>query len=149
MSSNEYSACLTPDPRLRRIVLRTGHLFAALGVALILQLPAEPFWLATGAMVWAGSVFRQNQKLRRAWQEYSQICVYPDGRVELIDVTGERADARLEDGSILIRRCAWLRLSTAGRGCFAELLQGDSRRCNNWRRLQVIWRHVGAMSGSC
>ena len=144
MSSNEYSACLTTSRRLRLIVLRSGHLFAVVGAGLISQLPAGKGWLWAGSAAWAASVFWRNRHLRAAWAKYTTIFVYPDGCIELVNEDGDRREARLEDGSLLLSRVGWLRLSTAEDGYFTEPITGVSRRCNNWRRLQVIWRHIGA-----
>ncbi len=125
-------------------MLRTGHMLVAIGAALISQLPAEPWQLWAATAVWTWSVFRQNRKLRRAWARYRSIDVYPDGRVELVGTDGERRDARLEDGTVVLSRFGWLRLSTATDGYFAELVSGVAATPFHWRRLQVIRRHIGA-----
>jgi len=49
---------------------------------------------------------------------------------------------------VLLRKVGWIRLSfelpTGRKLILGELLRGDGRRGEDWRRLQVIWRHIGA-----
>ena len=49
-------------------------------------------------------------------------------------------------GSVVTSGWAWLRLGEAGGPDYAELLRGDMRQSHDWRRFQVIWRHIGAAS---
>jgi len=41
---------------------------------------------------------------------------------------------------------AWLVLASPDGRRWLALLQGDSRESEQWRRLQVIWRHMGSGS---
>ncbi|MEL7186825.1 MAG: hypothetical protein AAFN50_10410 [Pseudomonadota bacterium] len=144
MSSSTFSACLTPDPRLRRVIARSAVLFALIGVVLLWQLPYPGWvlWLAT--IGWLGSFARQLLRLRRGWSHCTAIRVLPGPVFEVRDTAGEWCVSELKSGSFLFARVAWLRLELADRDPLVELLLPAGRRCNNWRRLQVIWRHIGA-----
>jgi hypothetical protein len=66
------------------------------------------------------------------------------GELLLLDPLGNWHTARLLPGSVLLRRIGWIRLETGiGQRC-AELVRGSCRESDDWRRLQVIWRHIGA-----
>ena len=145
MSSTTYSACLRPDHRLRRLTLRCGHALAALGTIPIFHLPLAARWQAVAAIVWVGSVLLQNRQLRRQWRLVRRIRVSPGGAVELIGPGREIVCGRLLAGSVLYPRFCWLRIVLPGGRVVSEPLLGLPRRCNNWRRLQVIWRHIGAL----
>ena len=66
-----------------------------------------------------------------------------------IIMSEEMAAAAAVTGSLLLRRTAWIRIQSERGEVFAELLRGKCRRSVNWRRLHVIWRHIGAAPGSC
>jgi len=63
-----------------------------------------------------------------------------------LDADGNWHPARLLPGSMLLRRVGWIRWDDGCGRQYAELLRGRSRESDDWRRLQVIWRHIGAMS---
>jgi len=52
--------------------------------------------------------------------------------------------ASLMTGSVLLRKLGWVRLKDESGRVFVELVRGDARLSHDWRRFQVIWRHIGA-----
>jgi hypothetical protein len=51
-------------------------------------------------------------------------------------------------GGVLLSELGWIRLSVVlpdGRKLvLGEFVRGNARESADWRRLQVIWRHIGA-----
>lgn len=146
MSSTTFLAELHPDPRLRRMVLGSGLLLGIAGVPVIAMLGIDTSGKALLAVAWL-AVF--------AWQWWGLRCAYARNGILRVDAEG-RARCRLGGGdwepleilpgSIVTRRWAWLRLGRADAPGYAELLRGEARQSEDWRRFQVIWRHIGAAS---
>lgn len=144
MPSNAYSAELRPDPCLRRLVLCSGAGLGLLGVVAILTLPWPPAWCAAAAVAWAGVVVWELAGLRSAWAECRALRIRADGSAAALGRDGRwRPVALLADG-VLLRHCGWIRLRAGSGRVFAEPVRGACRDSHDWRRLQVIWRHVGA-----
>ncbi len=144
MSSTVYSAELKPDPRLRRLVAWTGVLLGAVGVPVILLLPLDLWvrWLACG--LWVGSSVWEIRQLRRGWADCRAIRFSADGAIVLLGADGTWRPASRKSGGVLLGKVLWLRLQSSHGRVFGELLLGDARQSPDWRRLQVIWRHIGA-----
>ena len=148
MSSNAYYAEVFPDPFLRRIVLASSVVLAIAGVPMIVILPIAPFARVVAVLLWLASTAWEITRLRRAWNICHGLRFSADGAVS-ISLPGQAwHPARLISGGILLRKTGWIRLEVAlpdGRkAVFGELLRGDCRESDDWRRLQVIWRHIGA-----
>ena len=144
MSSSAYSACLQVDPSLRRFVLASGLILAAAGVPLILTMPLALPIKAPFVAAWLCLCARDIQKLRKAYTCYCALQVGKEGEVRLRDNDGNWHEARLLAGSILLRRLGWIRIGDTRGLVFAELVRGSCSEGQDWRRLQVIWRHFGA-----
>ncbi len=144
MSSNTYSSCLKPDPWLRLAVDVTARLLTAgaIGIVLTMSLGALPRFGLSLVCLWLGSA--ELARLHRGFAACTAIRLTSDGSAGIESGDGSWAPARLESGSIVLRRLAWLRLRTDDGRLVTELLRGDARHCHDWRRLQVIWRHFGA-----
>jgi len=143
MSSIKYSAELRPDALLRRVVLVSGMVFAVLGVVLILTLPLHAAALIAGSVGWLLLCARE---LVVAGQGFSYCCrlrIAVDGDILLLDPDGVWQPARLLSGSAVLRRVGWILFETSEGRQFAELVRGRCRQSDDWRRLQVIWRHIG------
>ena len=144
MPSTAYSAELRPEPFLRCFVLCTGAVLGVLGVIAAVTLPWPLAWCVAVAAVWAGAVARELICLRRAWQDCRGFRIRADGSAAALGRDGQwRSVTVLADG-VLLRRWGWIRLKTASGRVFAEPVRGSCREGRDWRRLQVIWRHVGA-----
>ena len=146
MSSNAYSTCLRADPALRRWVLASGILLSAIGALLIVSLPVAPAMRLLLLVIWLAGHGREMRGLLRAYGCYRGIELNEHGELALLDREGERRAGQLLPGSLVLRRFAWIRVRDAGGRVFAEPLRGRCRETRTWRRLQVIWRHVGAIA---
>ena len=131
--------------RLRRVVLLSGLLLGVAGFVMILFLPVHPAARIVGCTVWAACCWREQTRFRRAYRRVLRFRMNCDGDVQVLDRNGKWLTARLLSGSVLLRRLGWMRLRTEDGHVFAELLRGRCRHNAAWRRLQVIWRHVGAL----
>lgn len=144
MSSNTYSARLFPDPWLRIIVLISGRLLIAAGLVLILTMATDVVLRAAGCLVWAISGYRELQRLQRGFDVCRAIRIDSDGEAAILNQDQEWQPATLQTGSMLLRNMGWLRVQSANGQYFLELVRGNARQSQEWRRLQVIWRHIGA-----
>lgn len=149
VSSRSYSACLTPDPWLRIVVLTSGRLLWAAGVVVVLLLPLPAAVRITGVVCWCGFVHREIGGLQRGFRCCRMLRLHADGSLTVATNNDDWVAATLESGSVVIANFAWLRFVSDTGMHYQELLYGDARRSNEWRRLQVIWRHVGAAERSC
>ncbi|MDH3620751.1 MAG: hypothetical protein OER91_07660 [Gammaproteobacteria bacterium] len=139
-----YSAEITPDPVLRRIVLRSGFLLGVAACLLILMLPAA--WWVRGVLsiAWMATSWLEIRRLRRAWRACHRLRFSAAGDIEVLEADGQWYAASWIPGSVLLPGAGWIRLRNRHGASFGEFLRGDARRSADWRRLQVIWRHVGA-----
>jgi hypothetical protein len=144
MSLNAYSAILTPDPWLRIIVLTSGRLLCAAGVVMILTLDVGPALRGAGALGWLGLGYFELRRTIRGYSYCVAIRVRCGGQIEVQNADHEWVPGVLQSGSLVLRKIAWLRVRSGGGPPCSELLRGDARTSHDWRRLQVIWRHIGA-----
>ncbi len=144
MSSTAYSAELKPDPRLRRLVAWSGVLLGIVGVPVILLLPLDLWVRLLACGLWVGGSFREHRQLRRGWIDCHALRFSADGAVVLLCADGTWRPASRKSGGVLLGNALWLRLQNSHGRVFGELLLGDARQSPDWRRLQVIWRHIGA-----
>lgn len=144
MPSNAYSTELRPDPLLRAIVLASGFVLGLLGLIAIIGLPWS-FGMRTAAVAgWAGWTGRELARLHGAWRNCRGLRLEADGGAKVVGADGRWQPAAVLPGGILLRRAGWIRLRTQAGTVFAEPLRGSCREDPDWRRLQVLWRHVGA-----
>ena len=144
MSSNSYSACLTPDPWLRIVVAISGCLLIAVGLTLILVLGIGVALRSVGCLVWLAIGWFDLRRLEQGFDTHKAIRFDSNGETFILDNDENWVPARLLTGSILTRKLGWIRLKDQSGQVFLELIRGDARQSQNWRRLQVIWRHIGA-----
>jgi hypothetical protein len=129
---------------LRRIVLRVGGGLAACGLVAIASLPWPPILLVVGGAAWAGLSAWELLRLNRAWADCRGLRLADDGGAAILGADGDWRPAAVLNASLLLRRWGWIRLRSGSGTVFAEPLRGSCRKSRDWRRLQVIWRHVGA-----
>ena len=144
MLSTEYSAEISPDPCLRRIVLASGILLALAGNLLIVFMPLAIALRGFGVAVWSFSTLRELVLLRRAWADCIALRFVANGEIRILGADLEWRQAQLVSGSILLRSMGWLRVKSTAGPVVAELVRADRQQRRDWRHLQVIWRHVGA-----
>ena len=128
---------------LRAVVLATGMVAGIVGIAVGSSLPLNAGLRWAAAAGWLAYSLLELWRLARAYRIVASLAVAADRSVELVLRDGERIAARLEPGSLILPQLAWLRLKTDCGLRYGELLRGNSRKNKDWRRLQVIRRHVG------
>ncbi|NIL93018.1 MAG: hypothetical protein GTO71_00915 [Woeseiaceae bacterium] len=133
-----------PDPQLRRAVLGSGMLAAAGGIAAIMTLPIAWQWQVLAGLGWCGMSGRDLWLISRANKACDRLRIDEDGVVHVFDRNNCCSAATIESGSVVLRRVAWLRFRTDTGSRHVELIRRNTRKNNEWRRLQVIWRHLGA-----
>ena len=143
-SSARYSSEILPERRHRRAVLASGVRLAALGAAVLVTMPI-PIWIrSAAAALWLGYSGVSGLRLAKTYRSVAGYRIFADGSAEVVRTDGRRVVARLAAGTVLLPRFAWLRLSAPELGPLAELVAGDPRSSQQWRRFQVICRHVAA-----
>ena len=144
-SSDRYSSEILPDRRLRRAVLGSGAAFALLGAGVLATLPLPIGMRLPAAALWLCVSVAGLARLRGEYRATAGYRFYADGSAEIVRVDGRRVAGRLEPGTFLLPRLAWLRVSApGGSGAVGELVAGDPRTSQQWRRFQVICRHLAA-----
>ena len=144
MSSNTYSTELRPERRLRRAVILTGLVANLLGLLIILSATIALHWRVLASLFWLLLGARELLDISAGHKRIKWICLDCDGSVELITRQGDRLAATLLAGSIVLPTLAWLRLQAHDGRRYYELIHGNISQDEQWRRLQVIWRHLGA-----
>jgi hypothetical protein len=123
-------------------VLASGLLLLLLGGVCIALVPVDLAVRGLLSAGWAFVVGRELCVLRCAYVTFRYISVGHRGTVWLYRQSGVAVAAEILPGSMLLTRVGWLRLRTMDGRRFAELLVGNCRKSKDWRRLQVIWRHL-------
>jgi hypothetical protein len=119
---------------------------AAAGIPLLIMLPLARAETLLGCLAWCAWSASELVALRRSQRSYQAIRIATDGTVSVQGPDGQWAGGRLLPGSILLRHIGWLRIGPGGGPVSGELVRGDCREGQDWRRLQVIWQHIGAVS---
>jgi len=120
-----------------------------MGAVVILGLPIDARIGAAAVSLWCLIGGAELRFISSAHKRFSRIRIFSDGDFELLDRNGNWQTAKRASGCVVLPRLAWLRLQPANGRCYRELVRGDSRESKQWRRLQVIWRHLGTADGSC
>lgn len=142
MSSEIFSADLHPDAGLRRLLACWSLLALLGGTAILLCLPVPPALRTLAAAGWAFCMILGYVGRRSRQQQLQRIRVYADGTAQLLSPDGAWSYVAVRGDSVVLNRLAWLRLEYADGHRHAELLRGDSRESEDWRRFHVIWKHV-------
>lgn len=142
MSSGKYAAELHPDSCLRRLVASSSLVSLLAGAWVLGNLPVDPIlrWLAVGG--WVGYLVAVHRRRQVAEERLQRIRVHADGSVAIRAPGRAWLPATLGRDSVVLERVAWVRLRLANGRKHAELLRGDVRDNEDWRRFQVIWRHL-------
>ena len=122
----------------------SGLALMLVGFALIAGLPLSGGWRGLAMLTWGGACWRDLLSLAGAYRQYRSVRIFSDGSTELRRAEATVASAQLLPGSVVLPRLAWLRLRLEDGSTSGELLRGNIREDEDWRRLQVIWRHLGA-----
>ena len=141
MSSSTYSSCLLPDPDLRLLVEVSARLLIAAGIVVSLTISLATLLKLCLALACLAVGRLELSNLQRGHRGCREIRLHSDGSALILGEL-DWTRARLESGSVVLNQLAWLRLRTSEGTLVTELLRGDARQCREWRRLQVIWRHI-------
>lgn len=143
MSLTPYSTDLEPDVFSRNIVLATGAGTLLCGALAIATLPAAMLWKTLGTVAWFIVSGRDLWLIASGYKRCARIRLYHDRSVQAFSGCGHCVAATLCAGSVVTIGFAWLRIEFAeGRRC-GLLLRRKASGNEDWRRLQVIWRHLG------
>jgi hypothetical protein len=113
------------------------------GIWVILSLPVANLQQVLAAVAWSLAIAARWRLISNAHKRWRRIRIKCDGTVTLQDSHGLWRPASLAKNCIVLSKFAWLNLTAVnGGGCY-ELMRGDSRESEQWRHLQVIWRHMG------
>ncbi|MDH3442230.1 MAG: hypothetical protein OEM63_15840 [Gammaproteobacteria bacterium] len=143
MSSTLFSTELATDKVLRRVVLGSGALLTITGILVIATLPGPPHWLWPAATLWGLAGLREIRIIASGYDAYQRIRISSTGAMELRRSTDDWMPVELLAGSVVLLNLAWLRFRLADGSRCCELLRGNAREDEAWRRFQLIWRHLG------
>ncbi|MGI9220989.1 MAG: hypothetical protein ACR2QS_08150 [Woeseiaceae bacterium] len=144
MSPRVFVAELTPDCALRKCLITSVLLTVAAGVWSISTLPIAPELCWLGSVGWGLAVGVRSGLIIRSQSRYCQLNFHADGSVLLLDLGGHWQSASWSRNSVILSNLAWIDLTMGGGRRFSGLFYGNSRESEQWRRLQVIWRHMGS-----
>ncbi len=143
-ASTSYSAEIAPDARLRRLVLLSGALLFLAGLVFVPLLAVSAVLKGLVAVAWSCLCGYEWLAFWRGYAGSRTLRIAPGGSIERQCRDGSWQPARLCAGSLVLPGFAWLRVAPPGAKTYAELVSASSHESENWRRLQVIWRHIGA-----
>lgn len=134
---------------MHSLLLVSAFLALILGVTIVLSLPVDAKLRAIGAFCWCFMAGIEIRHISSAHKRYSRLRVLAGGRVELYDSDDSWKSSAIGRNSVVLARLAWLDLRLADGGRYRALLRGDARENEQWRRLQVICRHLGTEPRNC
>ncbi|HEX5787598.1 MAG TPA: hypothetical protein VFY03_05425 [Woeseiaceae bacterium] len=143
-SSTSYSATLSPAATPRRFVLVAGFASACAGTLILATLPLAAGLAWPAAVAWTGWVGVELLMARRAYRDCSAYTLAAGGKLSVTGQGGGRLAGDLAPGSVVLANYAWLRVAVPGRRPWGELLRRQDQDREQWRRFQVICRHLPA-----
>ncbi len=129
---------------MRRLVLICGWLALVAGAGVCLSMPLPWEWRLAASSLWVLVSERELRAIANGYKRYKGIRLDANGDAALLTCGGEWWPATLLAGSLVLPPLAWLRFKDRDGRQQVELI---ARKCSEnkaWRRLQVIWRHLGA-----
>jgi hypothetical protein len=139
-----YTASLCADSRQRRLVVGSGALFFVTGLVILAALPVAVPWRSLLALGFTLLSAAELAVLLKAYRDCVALTLHADGSVEIEGPCGGRRKARLMPGSVVLRQWAWLRIQPPAAPAWAESLNPRTQDREQWRRFQVICRHLTA-----
>jgi hypothetical protein len=138
---------------MRRVLAASALLAYLLGIVTICSLPIDGRLGSLGAAVWSLQGGIQWYLIASAQKRFRRVRIHCDGAAELLDRRGDWHSAIICKECIVLSSFAWLKLKPVQGGTYCELMRGNARgnslENKQWRRLQVIWRHLGTVGRSC
>jgi hypothetical protein len=118
------------------------------GTLLVLGLPLRSELAFVLVCLWLARCLLEIRLQVRGASRIDRIRICPTGSLEGLSRTGAVESLTVLSGSMVMSRVAWLRLEFGDGLQYGELLTGNPRRDEQWRRLQLIWRqHAAAAFG--
>jgi hypothetical protein len=144
VSSTPYFTDLEPDAVSRRIVIATGAGALLCGALAIATVPMDATWKLLGIAAWGITGCRDLWLIATGYKRCARIRMSHEGGVQAWSPAGRCAAATLCAGSVVTAGFAWLRIEFEEGRRLGLLLRRTTSENHDWRRLQVIWRHLGA-----
>ena len=129
--------------------LATGAGALCCGALAVAALPIGTLAKALAIATWAALGSRDLWLIASGNKRCRRIRLHYDGSIEAWSRDARCVAATLRTGSIVLPVIAWLRLEFEDGGHVGLLLRRKAAKNKDWRRLQVIWRHIGATGISC
>jgi hypothetical protein len=114
------------------------------GVAICLALPIAWKWCLAASCLWMLIGERELRVIANGNKQFRGIRIDANGAAALLTRDGDWLPATLLAGSVVLPSLAWLRFKGQDGHHQAELIACKCPENKAWRRLQVIWRHLGA-----
>lgn len=124
--------------------MATGIAAAIGGIIAVVSLPFALGWRALGAGLWALACCYELWAITRAQSNCQLVRIEQDGNILVTMTDGSCMPATMSAGSVVLASFAWLRFTAENGRRHVELFRRESPGNKDWRRLQVIWRHLGA-----
>lgn len=147
MSSRGFEAVLVLPSHLRKALLAISGAAGLLGTLLVLGLPLRPDLKLAMVGLWLGRWLFEFRSQLRGGSRIDRIRICSTGALEGLTRHGAVESLTLLSGSMILSRVAWFRLEFEDGLRYGELIAGNPRRDEHWRRLQLIWRQRGAAFG--
>lgn len=146
MSSTRFVAVLKPERRLRGLVILAGCAALLIGITLLIRLPIAPLARLGLVLLWLVSSVWEIGRLSRGAGRVREIRL-STGSATVVNRQGREDPVQIISGSVVLPRVAWLRLRLPDGLICGELLRGDPRTNQQWRHLQILWRHGSGAFG--
>lgn len=147
VSSREFAAVLIPAAPLRKLLLGFSACATLAGIVLIAGMPLRPSLKAITGLLWLCRGYSEMASLVRGQSRASRLRFSSGGAVHALSPGRRARSLRVLSGSVVLSRVGWLRLCFGDGLRYGELIAGNPRRNDDWRRLQVLWRQQGAGFG--
>jgi len=147
LSSRGFEAVLLLPSHLRKVLLAISGTACVLGTLLALGLPLRPELKFAVVGLWLGRCLFELRSQLRGASRIDRIRICSTGALEGLTRHGAVESLTLLSGSMVLSRVAWFRLEFDDGLRYGEVVTGNARRDEHWRRLQLIWRQRGAAFG--
>jgi hypothetical protein len=114
------------------------------GIGAIAGLPIEAYGRIFAIVLWTAVSVRDLWVVASGFRRCSRIRIEHTGKLYVDSADNCCSAATLSAGSIVLWQFAWLRFCAEDGRRHVELIRRKTAQRKEWRRLQVIWRHIGA-----
>ena len=101
-------------------------------------------WRLAASSLWVLVSERELRVMANGHKRYAGVRLDANGDAALLTSRGDWSPATLLAGSLVLSSLAWLRFKDQDGRQRVELIACKCPENKAWRRLQVIWRHLGA-----